>query len=590
MKKLSKISNSTALLVFFASLVLFNIFVWNGIKLSILDETKNYLGNQVGLAKIYAKPEDYIKKNYSKLKESADNISRVTGLRSSLVAKDGEVLADSELDITELSGVENHINRPEIQESFSAGSGFSIRRSATVDKDLLYYCENVYDNNRIVGFIRLAMFAVSFDRQMSNITKLLIWANVFLIVVLVAFTIRYSRFISKQFSALSRSISFKQDFVNLKHLPNLKYEELNEIIRNVDSILSEANHRNNNLNDDKNQLLGIFNSLNEGIAAFDEEGRLLFFNNSFCKIMEINVELIPRLYFYDFILFTPLINDISEFLKNPRKINRRTKYFHDTYIEYQLNEFVVFGSRNTGFVLSVEDMTAIRKVEIMRRDFVANVSHEFKTPLTSIKGFAETLLSSKMNNSEIQQKFLTKIQVQASKLENIVNDLLQLSRIQKNEIEKLGKIDPSSILKEIAAEYKLLAESKKLKFEHKILESEPRFFILANDNLIKVIFSNLLTNAINYNRPNGSIRFESKVEKDTFIVKVTDTGFGIPEKETPRVFERFYRVDSLRDAYPEGTGLGLSIVKNTTEQLNGKVELFSRKDEGSTFTISFPLI
>ncbi len=229
-------------------------------------------------------------------------------------------------------------------------------------------------------------------------------------------------------------------------------------------------------------------------------------------------------------------------------------------------------------------------MEIIRKDFVANVSHEFKTPLTNIRGYAETLMSTDSLSHELRTKFLGKIENQTRKLENIVIDLLQLSRIEKNEQISLHKMSPNQVLKELAEEYSLSCSNSGIEFKYINEDEENTAAILADENLLKTLLSNLLINALKYSPKGGTITLKAGISGKTLVIDVADKGIGIPEKEISRIFERFYRIEETKELYPEGSGLGLSLAKNIAELFKGNITVYSEKGTGTTFTVSLPLI
>jgi len=235
-------------------------------------------------------------------------------------------------------------------------------------------------------------------------------------------------------------------------------------------------------------------------------------------------------------------------------------------------------------------VTHLQQLETIRQDFVANVSHEFKTPLTSIRGYAETLLSGTIDSKKQREKFLQKIEKQTIHLENLVSDLLQLSRIEKRKTEDLVKLKPVPLIKKILSEFEPLVQESKLVFHKEIPKFEEKIRIKANEHLLQTIIWNLLTNAMQYNKPDGQIWFRLMIKDHNLRMEVEDTGLGIPPSQQERIFERFYRVEDARYQFPEGSGLGLSIVRHSVDLLSGTIGLTSEEDKGSLFWVEIPLL
>lgn len=589
MQNLSRKAFLFSVILTIVSIVLLDVFFYQTSKSFLTDEIISDLHRQANLAEKIIDYNAFGNKDFVNLKKFADEIRRLTGLRTTLIAKDGEVLADSELDSLERMRAENHLRRPEVQQSMQKGAGFAIRHSATIDKNLMYYAENLTREKRIIGFIRFAVFSTNFENRLGYLTNMLAIIDLLVLIIILTYVILWGKYVKKQAHILNEEINLRIEKNEFTEIPPQKYEEFDRISGGINSLGSYLFKVKENFSNGYSELLNLFNSLNEGVAAFDKDGKVIFFNNAFINIINFEGGTAGKSYFYDLIHFPPLINDIHKFLKERHVLSNRAKYFNDSYIEYQITSLKVDGKESDGFIINVEDVTHLQNLEIIRQDFVANVSHEFKTPLTSIRGYAETLISEPGTDPQIQRKFLEKIEKQTIKLENIVSDLLQLTRIENREVEELEIVDPVPVLSEIAGDLAIQCKVKNIKFSAEFETPENKYRILANVHLLQTLISNLLVNAMNYNKPEGRIFFRSKIAGNCFVIEVEDTGVGIPVQEKQRVFERFYRVESTRNIYPEGSGLGLSIVKNITELLKGKIELQSETDKGSKFTISLPL-
>ncbi len=231
-------------------------------------------------------------------------------------------------------------------------------------------------------------------------------------------------------------------------------------------------------------------------------------------------------------------------------------------------------------VIVFHDLSDIRRTERMRRDFVTNVSHEFKTPLTSIRGYTETLLSGALQDQEIAKEFLRIIERNAGHLERLVTDLLTLARIESEPPVIKEQVDVKSIVDELIAQKRAILESREIR----VCIDVPAVPIQADRSRLSTALSNLIDNAIYYNRTGGEVRISAQVQNGAYELSIADTGEGIPSEELPRIFERFYRVDKARSRDSGGTGLGLAIVKHAIETQGGAITVASRPGVGSTFT------
>jgi len=333
------------------------------------------------------------------------------------------------------------------------------------------------------------------------------------------------------------------------------------------------------------------NSIASGVMAFSPEGRIIFVNDAFRRIFRMDGVDLEHQEIYKWIHFPPLIRDIEVFLRDKTltEITNTIKFYDESYIEYRIFRQKLGGEREQGYLLTVRDITRLQQLETVRRDFVANVSHEFKTPLSSIRGYAETLISGSTDDDETRIKFLKKIERQTIRLENLVADLLQLAKIEKKDISDRTRIDVASMIQEIGEEFNPLARQAGLALEQDLTGDASGIRIEANPDLVRTILANLLSNAIQYNRPQGKVSVRLKKAGKFCVIEVEDTGIGISKEERKRIFERFFRTNDARAIFTDGTGLGLSIVKNAVDSLSGHIDVESELGKGTVFTVRLPL-
>jgi two-component system phosphate regulon sensor histidine kinase PhoR len=337
------------------------------------------------------------------------------------------------------------------------------------------------------------------------------------------------------------------------------------------------------LSDGKQRLEHILEAMRQGVMVFDRARRLTLTNTAILKILETDRDLSGRTPLEIFRL-PELENSVQEVLRGGGAMVIEITVSGRIL---QANVAPVPGASGgiESAVVVFNDLTEIRRMERMRRDFVANVSHEFKTPLTSIRGYAETLLSGAKDDAKIASDFLKIIERNAKKLESLVSDLLMLARLEadvpaaKDAISLRSLIDEQvSIRKDAFAERNI-----------SVTVDCPEIEIHADRARLSTALSNLVDNAIHYNRPGGQVGVFAEIQDGAVKLSVTDTGLGIPPEELPRIFERFYRVDKARSRETGGTGLGLAIVRHAIESQGGSVSVSSRVGAGSTFTIRLPL-
>ncbi|OGC02501.1 hypothetical protein A2V82_02060 [candidate division KSB1 bacterium RBG_16_48_16] len=588
MKKLSTQSFLFGTLFVIVTLLLIDVISWTHTRSFLLREVHSDLQKKLSLSKILIDVGAFERKDLASLKTFADDIRKSTELRTTLIDKTGRVLADSEIDIEGLERVENHLGRKEVQQALRLGSGLVIRTSDTIHKKLIYYCETLKNDGRVIGFIRLSMFSPAFNEKLQFLASLLVKLNIIVLAIFVTGFLLYSRLLNYCFNSFRRSLSVQKDAAEFTHLPKHPFEEFNYLRLDMNAVCASLQNRNKTLITQKRQAQDILNTLSEGLGAFDNAGLPLLYNKAFIDILNLEKEHIANTPFYDWLHFPPLIQDIERFSRKGKEVKRRIRYYNNKYIDYHILPLVK-GDVLSGFLLCVNNVTDLQHLETVRQDFVDNVSHEFKTPLTSILGYTETLLSGSVSDANAQQKFLKKIDEQTRQLERIVIDLLQLSRIEHHAVQKIKKINPISSIKSVFRELEPLAREQKISMELDIPNTKEKVRIRGNKSLFQSLIRNLLTNAIYYNRANGNVWLKARHDEHKIRIEVKDTGIGIPKSEQERIFERFYRIDKSRSKNAGGTGLGLSIVKHITEAFSGTFGVESRPGEGSTFWIEFPV-
>ncbi|MBN2366131.1 MAG: hypothetical protein EH225_09105 [Calditrichaeota bacterium] len=590
MKKFSRKTFIFAIISVIIALLVMDLYIWTHTRDFILSNLRQDLSRKVSLARQLIDVSAVEREDRQNLKEFADEIKKLTEYRTTIINKQGEVLADSEVPIEELNLVENHLLRSEVQQALRTGSGLDVRTSATIDRKLIYYCEPLRINGRIVGFIRFAVFSQEYRERTAYLRSIIIQVNLILFIFALIAVFIYWKWFKRQLMRIQTPVMSQRDHDAFISIPEHKYEEFDLLRGELNALGEKLEHQKDQLRMQRDQMSNILHSLSEGVAAFGPEGYLLFYNKNFIRILQLQQDLAENSPYYDWIHFPPLIQDIEKYLRDGQEVKKRTKYYKETVIEYQILPLHFWEDNTSGFILTVQDATHLQQLETIRQDFVANVSHEFKTPLTSIRGYAETLLAGMDDNPEIREKFLKKIMNRTKHLENLVVDLLQLSRIERKETAELKKLELKPVLLDIMEEFKPIVQTSNLTLKVDIDEKLTDVYIYANKNLLHTVISNLMTNAIQYNGENGEIRFRARKTNKTIRLEVEDTGIGIPENQLNRIFERFYRIENARTAYPEGSGLGLSIIRHAVSLLNGQIGVDSKLGEGSTFWVEIPTV
>ncbi|MDD4980062.1 MAG: ATP-binding protein [Candidatus Omnitrophica bacterium] len=360
-----------------------------------------------------------------------------------------------------------------------------------------------------------------------------------------------------------------------------------KLIEGLNAKITALNEKIHKLESENSQMQAILSSMAEGVIAVDKESRILSINPAIEKIFNIIKKDAGGKFFLEVIRN----NDISEIINNVLKkgefISKELNLVWPIQKVFQINASPLFeNAAVNGCLVVLHDITEIRKLEKMRSDFVANVSHELKTPLTSIKGFVETLLEGALEDKKNSRHFLEIIQEHANRLNILIRDLLDLSYLESQEAQlHKEEINLKDLTDDILAGFKSQLKKGPIKAENNLPAG---LSVKADKDKIGQVLTNLIDNAIKFNRENGTIKIYEQDSADKIKIVVEDSGTGIPPKDIPRIFERFYRVDKARSRELGGTGLGLSIVKHIVELHGGSVGVESTEGLGSGFFFTLP--
>lgn len=506
--------------------------------------------------------EDYKDSKLLSLYKFKDNLVRFT-----VINKEGEVIFDNEI-----AKLDNHNNRQEIIDAFKNGSGSSVRYSASLSTSMVYVATKIDDNTVIRSSVpvnNIRVFTSGTLKYYIAIILLVFVLSLFLAVKLVKIIVYPINELQKVTSKIENGDLNKRAII-------YNYDEIGFLAQTFNNIADQLEIRIIDSLDKKNKLEAILESMESGVIAIDNNENIILINSYSQKLFDLKEDNIGKK-ISDCIIDYDLINFIREI---PEIGTKEVKLFHPIERELRVKKSPIINYLNNsiGIVITVQDITDIKRLENMRSEFVANVSHELKTPLTSIKGFSETLRY--VDDSETKNKFLDIIDKESERLTNLINDILILSNIENIHKMESEYFNPGDVIENVLDMVKSQAYKKSIIikyndcFNSEILGSKDKFHQLA---------VNLIENAIKYSNENGIVKIDLTLEEQYFVFKVKDNGIGIPKNDIPRIFERFYRVDKSRST--RGTGLGLAIVKHIVKLFNGEISLKSKVGIGSTFTV-----
>ena len=518
-----------------------------------------------------------------------------SGARVTIVDSSGRVLADSTADATTM---ENHANRPEVQQAIAQGHGQAIHHGETLNRDLVCQAVRYEEADGQLIVIRLAVPLSEIDLSVSELRQRLLIASIVMLLIGAIASLGFARMFSARIDRLkdfSQRIA-EGDFRPL--LPEGPRDELSALADSMNQTAARLDLEIRMLSGERNRSSAILRSMVEGVAVIDADERLVFYNRAFSEIFGVQdaegrplIEVVRNAELVGLIRKAlrgdeGLQNDISMGIVQMQNFSvtaAPVKALDPTGAEHDLAK-----AKPSGAVVVLHDVTELRRLERVRQDFVANVSHEFKTPLTAIQGFAETLLGGALDDPTNNRRFLDIIRNHAIRLARLTNDLLKLARIEAGKLEveffPVGLIE----LIEGCAETTLMKASRKqITLEIEVPPGLPA--VQGDASLLRDVLQNLLDNAIQYTPAGGHVHVTAEAKGREAVITVSDTGIGIPTSDRERIFERFYRVDAARSREAGGTGLGLSIAKHIVEAHNGRLWVDSVIGEGSKFSFSIPI-
>jgi two-component system phosphate regulon sensor histidine kinase PhoR len=551
-------------IVILLSTVTLDIFVRSAWEKSLTDEITAELTQKT---RLFALQYDH---KQLPLPDLVREVAQRSAARATVIDATGKVLADSEANPEQM---ENHAGRPEFQAALNGGIGSATRTSKTVGVDFVYVAVPAKG-----GAVRLAYPLAVIKRSTEVIRKKIFEASVIaclLAMILAALMARSSTRRIENMAAFARRIA-DRDFSGALRDPS--QDELGTLASSLDRTAAMLQESFSELERNRTQLQTLLDSMQEAVIAVSAEKKLLWANGAMRRLApQTEREQVPLVE----IIRDPALLESVESSANSGESQSVTtkalqpgKYFHVT----------VTPMASGGFVLVFHDITERERVEKIRRDFIANVSHELRTPLTAVQGYAQTL-NEQVSDTKAKE-YLEIIQKNSARMTRLTNDLLTLARVESGEQQlRLESVPASSLLQDAVDSQATAARAQGL--EIKITESidEP---VRCDSDAIQQVFGNLIENALKYGKAGGKLELGAKATDGMVEFYVRDFGEGIPYEHHPRLFERFYRVDSARSRESGGTGLGLAIVKHIVQNHGGVVRVESELRHGATFFFTLP--
>jgi len=528
----------------------------------------------------------FSKENRKTLDSLCKKLGKAASTRITVILPSGEVAGDSEEDPRTM---ENHAGRFEVKEALSGKTGISTRYSVTLQKEMMYVAIPVKKEGGIVGAVRVSIPLIAIDTELRALYGKIALFGVVMIILTAAISLFIAQRISQPIGELKRGAQrFAQG--DLAHrLFVAGSRELGELTEALNSMAQQLGEKIRLITEQRNELETILSAMREGVLACDADERIITLNHAAGALLGIDLSAAKGYTVQEIVRNADLQRFIGRLLREQRETEA------EIIIHGPENKFLQLtgtglrdsNGKNIGVLVVLNDITRLRHLENIRREFVANVSHELKTPITSIKGYVETLQEGAIADTANARKFLEIIFKQADLLHALVDDLLSLSKMEQ-EAERgkvqLVKEQVRRIIEAAIAAYETRARERRIQVD---LHCKDEIVVKANARLLEQAVGNLLDNAIKYSESGKRIDVVVAAGDDVTI-KIIDQGYGIPPEHLPRLFERFYRVDKGRSRELGGTGLGLAIVKHIIQAHGGRVTVESVLGQGSVFTIHLP--
>ncbi len=510
-----------------------------------------------------------------------------SGTRITVVLRSGKVVGDSR---EAPERMDNHGTRPEILQAAQKGAGRSIRTSATLDKEMMYVAIPIRRTDTIVAFVRASLPITDINARIRAIQLRVLVVGLAVAILAAGISLLVSRRITRPVEEMRQAAERFAEGALKHRLPLPDTEELAGLADTLNRMAGQLDNRIQTVVRQRSELETVLASMSEAVVAVDVEERVISMNRAAVAIFGEEAAEKKDRPIQEAIRNSDLQRFVAETLAGRRQLERDITFYDgaERTLWARSTPLLDADNRPIGILVVMNDVTELRRLENLRKDFVANVSHEIKTPLTAIKGFVETLRHGALEDPEEARRFLSIINRHVERLSAIVEDLLKLSRIEREEeADRIhfitAGIEP--IVQSAVAFCRERAEAKQIRLET-ACESQVRAPVDAS--LIEQAVVNLLDNAVKYTGENGLVRIEVASEPEGAVIRVQDNGIGIAKEHQERLFERFYRVDKARSRKLGGTGLGLSIVKHIVQAHGGSVTVKSALGKGATFEITLP--
>lgn len=510
--------------------------------------------------------------------------------RITLVAMNGEVLADSKrTSVEHVAQMENHKDRLELVHAAIRGFGTSERTSPTLGEPMLYIALRADKDGTPVGLVRTALPMTEVRAQIAAIERLIWFVALLVSVAVVALSYFIAAGVVRPVSTLTHAAEAiaAGDYQHRVYLNS--QDDLGTLAVSFNRMSGQLAAREAQLRESNRRLATVLEGMVEGVIALDDRERIVLANAAAGRLLGFSPARTQGRPLLEVVRNHALHQTLAQLQGANGPTQRKIEIEDDDHGVVSVNTTLLSDEPSTRFILVLHDVSELRRLESMRQEFVANVSHELKTPLSSIKAYAETLMNGALNDAQNNAQFVQRIDEQAERLHQLILDLLSLARIESGQQAfDIRAVSLAEVVRSCLAAHQAAAQAKQINLGTNGEMSDIQ--VRADEEGIRQIVNNLIDNAVKYTPDGGTVTVAWRSVDSTAEIEVRDTGIGIPKEHLPRVFERFYRVHKARSRELGGTGLGLAIVKHLAQSFGGSVDVASQLGGGSVFTVTLPRI
>jgi two-component system, OmpR family, phosphate regulon sensor histidine kinase PhoR len=511
----------------------------------------------------------------------AKSIGNEISTRVTYISTNGTVLGDTD---ENPAAMENHSSRPEFIQALAVGLGESTRYSATLHEGMMYVAVPVEDGEKVLGVARVSLplsdVQNSINTSIAAIIASLIITGLLVIFAAAGLARMITRPVREITGAAEGIAAGKLD----TQIPVRSSDEIGRLGRSFNEMSSNVKNMMAAISDERSRLVSVLSGLSDGVLMTDSRERIVLANPAAERLFGFKEAAVKGRSFIEAVHD----HEMDEIVKRCLQ----TIHEHSTQVDSAGGRFIraitvpIKAGNDTGVLVLFQDLTELRNLQTMRREFIGNISHELRTPLAAIKAIGDTLRDGAINDKEAAGDFLNRLDVEIEGMTQMVNELIDLSRIETGQIKlRLEQIDINKVIAEVISRMTPQADRRQISISRDL--APDILFIQADRERIQHVITNILHNAIKFTPPGGRVSISTRFDSGSVVTRVTDTGIGISKEDLPHIFERFFKADRSRST--SGTGLGLAIAKHIIQSHSGNIWVESEEGKGSTFGFSLPL-